>query len=184
MSALRLSGFLLAAALILPTLSSAEDTMTQLSLSDPSRWDYFSDQVMGGVSQGQASFEQSGDQAVLRLTGKVRTANNGGFIQARTKLDAPLPTTAQGIILNVRGNSQTYYIHIRTTWTLFPWQFYQASFEASEDWREVRIPFGDFAPYGRMLRKTFDAQAVQSMAVVAFGRDHEADLSIRAIGTY
>ncbi|MCO4840699.1 MAG: CIA30 family protein [Rhodobacteraceae bacterium] len=184
MSTLRLSGLLLAAALILPTLSSAEDDMTQISLSDQSRWDYFSDQVMGGISQGQASFEQSGDQTVLRLTGKVSTANNGGFIQARTKLDAPLPATAQGIILNVKGNDQTYYVHIRTTWTLLPWQFYQASFEMSEDWQEVRIPFGDFAPYGRMLRKTFDAQTMQSIAVVAFGRDHDADLSVRAIGMY
>jgi hypothetical protein len=184
MSTLLLSGLLLVAALILPTLSSAEDTMTQLSLSDPSRWGDFSDQVMGGVSQGQASFEQSGGQTVLRLTGMVSTANDGGFIQARTKLDALLPATAQGIILNVKGNGQTYYIHIRTTWTLLPWRFYQASFEASEDWQEVRIPFGDFAPYGRMLRKTFDAQAVQSMAVVAFGRDHEADLSVRVIGMY
>ena len=85
MSTLRLSGLLLVAALILPTLSSAEDTMTQLSLSDPSRWGYFSDQVMGGVSQGQASFEQSGGQTVLRLTGMVSTANDGGSIKPHSR---------------------------------------------------------------------------------------------------
>lgn len=174
----------LAIALIAPNLSKSEDAMIEFSLSDQSRWDYFSDQVMGGVSEGRATFEQSNEQPVLRLTGKVSTANRGGFIQARTKMDTALPATAQGIILNVRGNDQTYYIHLRTTWTLLPWQFYQASFKASETWQEVRIPFDSFAPYGRLLRQSFDARAVRSMAVVAFGRDHDADLSVRTIGVY
>ena len=184
MSAFKLRQLVLALALIFPTLSISEAAMLQISLSDQSRWDYFSDQVMGGISEGQASFEQRDEQSVLRLTGQVSTANNGGFIQARTKLETPLPATAQGIILNVRGNDQTYYVHMRTTWTLLPWQFYQASFAVSEEWQEVRIPFDTFTPYGRLLRKTFNAQAIRSMAIVAFGRDHSADLSVRAMGVY
>ena len=177
-------GLALAIVLAAPVVSYAEDAMIQFSLSDQSRWNYFSDQVMGGVSKGAASFDASGDQPILRLTGKVSTANRGGFIQARTKLDAPLPATAQGVILNVRGNDQTYYVHLRTTRTVLPWQFYQASFDVSETWKQVRIPFDDFAPYGGLLRKTFDAKAVRSLAVAAFGRDHVADLSVRAVGFY
>ncbi len=175
---------ILAIALMSPVMTNAEDAMIQLSLSDQSRWDYFSDQVMGGVSEGRATFEQTDSQAVLHLTGRVSIANRGGFIQARTKLDEPLPAAAQGVVLNVRGNDQTYFVHLRTTRTLLPWQFYQASFEASETWQEVRISFSDFAPYGFLLRKTFDVQAVRSLAVAAFGRDHSADLSVRAIGFY
>lgn len=171
-------------ALVFPTLTNAEATMFQLSLSDPSRWDYFSDQVMGGVSEGRATFEQIGDQPILRLTGMVSTANRGGFIQARTKLDAPLPETARGVILNVRGNDQTYFVHLRTTRTLLPWQFYQASFEVSENWQEIRIPFEGFAPYGKLLRQSFDVRSVRSLAVAAFGRNHSADLSVRAVGFY
>lgn len=170
--------------LIFPTLSNAQDSMIELSLSDTSRWDYFSDQVMGGVSTGRASFEQESGQSVLRLTGDVSTANNGGFIQARSKLAQDLPATSQGIVLNVRGNGETYYIHLRTTWTVLPWQFYQASFTASKDWQEVRIPFDDFAPYGKLLRRNFNASSVKSIAVAAFGRDYTADLSIRAVGIY
>ncbi len=181
---IQLRRMILAAALTWPALTNAEEPMIQFSLSDQSRWAYFSDQVMGGVSEGGATFEQADGQPVLRLTGKVSTANRGGFIQARTKLDAPLPAAAKGVVLNVRGNDQTYFVHLRTSGTILPWQYYQASFEVSGNWQEVRIPFRDFAPSGRLLRKTPDASAVRSLAVVAFGRDHNADLSVRAVGVY
>jgi len=180
----KLRRWILAAALIVPAQTYAQDTMIELSLSDQSRWEYFSDQVMGGVSEGRASFEQVEGQPVLRLTGQVSTANRGGFIQARAKLDTVLPPSAQGVILNVRGNGQTYFVHVRTTRTLLPWQFYQASFDASASWTEVRIPFEAFAPYGRFLSKSFDVKSVCSLAIAAFGRDHAADLSVRAVGFY
>ena len=172
------------AALFCPTISFAEGTMIEFPVSEPTRWDYFSDQVMGGVSEGRVAFEKVNNQPVLRLTGYVSTANRGGFIQARTELDAPLSDTAQGIILTVRGNAQSYYLHLRTKWTVLPWQLYQAKFETSATWQEVRIPFEAFAPYGKLLRQSFKISDVRSIAVVAFGRDHNADLSVRAIGVY
>ena len=46
-------------------------------------WAYLADTVMGGVSQGSAEFSAG----ALRLTGKVSTKNNGGFIQIRTRVD-------------------------------------------------------------------------------------------------
>ena len=172
------------AALLCPTISFAEGAMIEFPVSEPTRWDYFSDQVMGGVSEGRVAFEKVNNQPVLRLTGYVSTANGGGFIQARTELDAPLSDTAQGIILTVRGNAQSYYLHLRTKWTVLPWQLYQAKFETSATWQEVRIPFETFAPYGKLLRQSFKISDVRSIAVVAFGRDHNADLSVRAIGVY
>jgi len=44
------------------------------------QWVYLADRVMGGISEGTAQFE---DQ-VIRLSGEVSTANNGGFIQVRS----------------------------------------------------------------------------------------------------
>lgn len=175
---------ILSIALVSPTLANAEGAMIHYSLADQSRWTYFSDQVMGGVSEGRVAFEQIDNQSVLCLTGMVSTANRGGFIQVRTNLDAPLPASAQGVILNVRGNNQTYFVHLRTKWTILPWQFYQASFEASDTWEEVRIPFDDFAPHGRLLVTTFDVGVVRSLAIAAFGRDHSADLTVRTVGFY
>ena len=114
MRLLNLRGLALVAALFGPTLSFAESTMIEFPVSESARWDYFSDQVMGGVSEGRVTFETIEGQPVLRLTGHVSTANRGGFIQARTKLDTPLPDTAHGIVLTVRGNAQPYFLHIRT----------------------------------------------------------------------
>ena len=90
MVTLNLRWLFLALSITFPTLSNAQDPMIELSLSDPSRWDYFSDQVMGGVSSGSASFEQDGGQSILRLTGDVSTANNGGFISSAIKVEPRL----------------------------------------------------------------------------------------------
>ncbi len=184
MRSMNLNRLALVFALLVPTLSFAEDAMIQFPLSEPNRWEYFSDQVMGGVSEGTATFQTEDGQPVLRLTGHVSTANRGGFIQARTMLEQPLPDTALGIILEVRGNSQPYYLHLRTKWTVLPWQLYQARFDTSGAWQELRIPFEAFAPYGGLLRQSFKISEVRSVAVVAFGRDYDADLSVRAIGVY
>jgi hypothetical protein len=167
-----------------PAPAMADTALPSLSMSDPATWAYFSDQVMGGISEGRASFALDNGQPVLRLTGTVSTANRGGFIQARATLDAPLPATAQGVILQVRGNNQPYFVHLRTGRTLLPWQFYQTSFDATPEWTEIRLPFDSFKPYGGLLRQTFNPQSVRSVAIAAFGRDHTADLSVRAVGFY
>jgi hypothetical protein len=143
-------------------------------------WRYFADTVMGGVSSGAAATE--GD--AIRLTGTVSTANNGGFIQARSELADGLPAAAQGLVLRVRGNGQRYFIHLRTRATRLPWQYYQAGFETGADWREVRIPFAAFERSGGLLPRAIDPGRITSIGLVAFGRDHQADVSLAAIGTY
>ena len=174
----------LAGLLFIPNLVLSEDAMNQFSLSDPNRWTYFSDQVMGGVSEGQAAFQTEGQQPVLRLTGDVSTANRGGFVQVRTDLDSALPASAVGLELKVRGNDQTYFVHLRTGGTVLPWQYYQAPFEATQTWQTVRIPFTAFRPSGGILRKTPKPDAIKSVAIVAYGRDHSADVSVRSVGIY
>ena len=80
-------------------------------------WKFFSDQVMGGISEGQVLLEQDGDKVFIRLYGDVRTDNNGGFIQLRTSTSLSNKPSMlkrlhnskkdggklQGIRLNVKG---------------------------------------------------------------------------------
>ncbi|MBE0414029.1 CIA30 family protein [Yoonia sp.] len=163
--------------------------MTQTAMVDYTppahdQWTYLSDQVMGGVSTGGAQIRGSGADAYLQLQGDVSTQNRGGFIQTRVALTDPIPADAQGIILQVRGNGETYFVHLRTKGTVLPWQFYQAGFEAGADWTEVRIPFDVFAPSSRLIRKGLRPESMTSLGFAAYGRDHRADLSARWIGVY
>ncbi len=67
-----------------PKTFADEETLSYPFNADSGRyWQYVSDRVMGGVSDGQVTLEQDGDMYFARLTGNVSTANNGGFIQLR-----------------------------------------------------------------------------------------------------
>jgi hypothetical protein len=175
---------LIAGAALVPVLASAAQpgsiAMGAMRPVDAFEWAYLADTVMGGVSEGQAALERG----VLRLTGTVSTANRGGFIQARTALKSGLPDGTVGLRLNVRGNGERYFIHLRTTATLLPWQYYQAPFETTGDWRDVDVPLAAFAPSGRLLPRRVAPGSVRSFALVAFGRDYQADVSLAAFGSY
>ena len=96
------------------------------------RWQFYTDQVMGGVSDGRASVRLDSEGQYIRLEGLVSTANNGGFIQIRRNL-SEVSKSAEGILLKVRGNGENYYIHLNTNDTIFlPQQYryyYQAIFQ-------------------------------------------------------
>lgn len=149
-----------------------------------SQWSYVSDQVMGGVSEGQARVEGPEGAQYVHLTGTVSTENRGGFLQVRVGLEDPLPDAAQGVIVETRGNGEGYFIHLRTRGTILPWQYYQAPIPSGPDWQVIRVPFTAFKPSGAMLRAQPRPGQVTSLGAVAYGRDHLADLSFRWIGVY
>ena len=151
---------------------------------DPNKsrdWSFFTDGVMGGVSSGKAYFGKSGSDNFVRLEGRVSTANNGGFIQIRHSLTKYLGNDIKGISLKVRGNGEKYYIFIRTTSTLLPWQFYNASFKTSKNWKVVKINLQSFQPSSNFLRRTIKSSSIKSIGIVAYGRDHEAKIDISEI---
>ena len=92
--------------------------------------------------------------------------------------------SAAGVYIKVRGNGQQYYLHLRTAGTLLPWQYYQASFASTSDWQTVRVPLSDFVRSGNWLSKAIRASSIRSIGIVAYGRDHSADLQIAEIGFY
>ena len=147
-------------------------------------WDYLSDQVMGGVSEGSASLGRDENEAYAHMTGDVSTANNGGFIQLRTSLKSGADKNTKGVFIKVRGNNQKYYIHLRTRGTMLPWQYYQGGFDATEEWQLVRLPFEAFEASGSWLRNTPAPTSIRSIGIVAYGRDHQADIQISEIGFY
>lgn len=145
------------------------------------RWRYLSDQVMGGVSQGGAALAQEDATYFAQLSGRVSTANNGGFIQLRRDLDDMLSANVTGLRLRVRGSNGPYFVHIRTNKTQRPWHYYQASFPVSETWNDVNLNWNSFSAKGRGIPDSFTPDQIVSIGLVAYGRDHQADLDIQII---
>jgi len=149
-----------------------------------SRWSYISDQVMGGVSEGSMVFSRDKTDSFARLTGKVSTQNNGGFIQFRTSISSIDNKNIEGIYLKVRGNNQSYFVHLRTSSTIMPWQYYQAEFAASNTWHTFEIPLENFSASSGWLFKKVTVASIKSLGIVAFGRDHTADIQVAEVGFY
>lgn len=168
----------------MPPAARSDPSMRAYTPPPPGAYTFLTDQVMGGVSTGQARARGGADAGHLHLTGSVSTANRGGFVQTRVRLQAPLPADARGVVIRVRGNGERYFVHLRTRGTVLPWQYYQAGFDTTAEWREIRLPFTAFAPSGAMLRDTPRPATVTSLGAVAYGRDHRADLSFAWIGVY
>jgi hypothetical protein len=165
--------------------ATAEAIRIEEFAMDPATgWRFFTDSVMGGVSTGRVVFAEEDGRPHARMTGRVSTANRGGFIQMRLDLPSPPPEGTSGVRLVVRGNRERYFVHLRTTGTVLPWQYYQAGFETARDWAEVRLPFGAFRASGALLRSEPRPGSLASLAVVAYGRDHEAEIEVREAGFY
>ena len=183
------------------TIASADEDVLSFpfTLDNVKNWKYFSDQVMGGVSEGQVSLEQDGDMVFTRLTGNVRTDNNGGFIQLRTSTslsNKPLMfkmlhnskkdgKKLQGIRLKVKGNGEKYHIFIQTTiFYRLPTGYQIATFDTSPDWETVEIPFNRFKNLKDNKDSNINAKDIKTFGIVAYGRDFKSDLSVSSLEFY
>ena len=173
-----------------PTLALAQhmliddfETPGQASLGG--RWSWSTDQVMGGVSDGQAQYVPAEGGQGIHLQGQVSTANNGGFIQISLAFAGLLDASDfTGIELRVRGDGQPYYLHLRDRNTRLPWQVFTARYETSGSWQSVRVPFSAFAPYSSRTGGTLDPSALRRIGLVAGYADTMADLTIGDVRFY
>tara|TARA_B100000963_G_C22363396_1_gene552633 strand:+ start:94 stop:591 length:498 start_codon:yes stop_codon:yes gene_type:complete len=148
-------------------------------------WYFVSDQVMGGVSEGEFKVEKIDNIICYRMTGNVSTENNGGFIQIRTFLNPKINTEDyKGIYLNVYGNNKSYNLHLRTGLTFAPWQYYSYSFYSSSNWKEIKAPFSSFKKSNFYQPKNILGQYIKSVGLVAGFDDFKSDICLGEIGFY
>jgi len=166
---------------------ATEDLSFPFNADSGKYWQYVSDRVMGGVSDGQVTIEQDGEMYYARLTGNVSTANNGGFIQLRsgvsfanTEKDGK---NLKGVRLNVRGNGEIYDIHIITNDRAYYGDYYSATFKADSDWKMIDLPFNKFKRQ-RYNTLKLDAKNIRSFSITAYGRDFTSDVSVSTIEFY
>ena len=166
---------------------ATEDILFPFNSNSEKYWQFISDQVMGGVSNGKVIFEQDGEMYYARLTGNVSTKNYGGVIQLRAAIsfaDAEKDgKSLQGVRLKVRGNGETYDIHILTNDMAYFGDFYSATFQADTDWNMIDLPFNTFKRK-RFNASKLDAKNIKSFAIAAYGRDFTSDISISTIEFY
>lgn len=148
------------------------------------RWQGFTDRVMGGLSDIQAGYASQDEQTVLVMRGQVRLENNGGFVQVRLPLEANGGNfdASQFDAIRIRGravNSGSYYLHLRTADTRRPWSYYRAALEFGQEWTTLELPLATFQP--RSLDAPLDVTHLRSLAVVAYGEAFEAHVQISRI---
>ena len=153
-------------------------------LSRLGNWVYLADTVMGGKSSGTAERVNVDGRAAIKLSGNVTTENNGGFIQVRRELESGQDTDIEGISFETKGNGETYYIHIRNGSSRLPWQYYSASFQTSGEWQKVKIPFSSFERSGTFMARLLNRDTVNSIGLVAYGKDHKALVLVSNLSFY
>jgi hypothetical protein len=145
-----------------------------------SSWQFLTDQVMGGVSQGTMVREPVAGRAAIRMRGEVSLENNGGFVQIALDLlpdGKVLDASAwSGIEIDVFGAGERYGVHLRTDALTRPWQSYRQSFKADAQWRTVRLPFDRFVPHRTGV--VLDAHRLRRIGVIAIGREFSCDLAL------
>jgi len=170
--------------ILTPSLVMGENMLIDnFSKKPQNNWQFFTDQVMGGISDGNASIISDNNEKYVRLEGSVSTANNGGFIQIRTDINAA-QKDAKGIIIKAKGNGENYYIHLRTGGTILPWQYYQISFPTSENWSEIKLPFAKFERSSSWISKKVTADKIRTIGIVAYGKNHNAKLDVSYLSFY
>lgn len=148
------------------------------------RWSYVSDRVMGGVSDGNGSYETMSGRLGIRLFGDVSTANNGGFIQVSLRL-SPRSLDAdqyKGLEIDVMGNGEEYNVHVTTTRSFPPWRFYKHSFDTTGSWKRLRLPWEDFT--SESFRQPLDPSTINRLNLTAYARNFSADLGVSRIALY
>jgi peptide methionine sulfoxide reductase msrA/msrB len=167
---------------------------------DPSGllWTIVTDRTTGKSPAATAEIEEHEQHTCLHLMGTIPAGGRGGSVEARRSLATAWAgrTTLRpglldaraydGIRLVAKGNGQTYALHLRTRETRFPGQYYEARFETSEQWQEIRLPFGYFVASGPL--RPLDLAGLASVALVAssktLGGGQEADIYVDEVGFY
>ena len=167
--------------LLIITSEAIGNTIFKDNFENPEKWLFISDQVMGGVSSGKVEFININNNLHARMTGNVSTKNKGGFIQLRRKVEKLNLEGSKFIEIIAKGNNQNYFIHLRTTGTFLPWQYYQISFKALSNFKTFKLPINEFIRSSVFLSKNINPKNITSIGIVAFGRDHSADIHIKEI---
>ena len=88
----------------------------------------------------------------------------------------------KGVLLNTKGNGETYHIFIRTSEDRSYRDFYSATFTTNDNWEIVDLPFSKFKH--RYSNRSLDGNDIRTFGIVAYGRNFYSDVSVSEISFY
>jgi hypothetical protein len=148
------------------------------------KWEFVSDNVMGGVSSGCIAEEIVGGRNATVLRGKVSLENNGGYIQMAFDLHeggADVDVSAwDGIEIEVFGDGDTYDVRLRTAQLTRPWQSFRADFVGEPRWQKVKILFSSLVSH--RVEAVFDPTCLRRIGILAIGRERDVCIAVSNIG--
>ncbi|EED30915.1 NADH:ubiquinone oxidoreductase complex i intermediate-associated protein 30 [gamma proteobacterium NOR5-3] len=154
--------------------------------SNGARWQYISDRVMGGVSDGTAHHGPVGGRLALELCGTVSLDNNGGFIQIALDLNtagaAMDAGRASGVAVCLCGDDGRYAINLRTTDTQRPWQSYRSQVDSTRDWKTHYLPFSGFQAH--RIESPLNSHRLRRIGLIAIGDPGAARVAICRLALY
>jgi NADH dehydrogenase [ubiquinone] 1 alpha subcomplex assembly factor 1 len=128
-------------------------------------WYIVNDDVMGGVSNSQISFNPEGS---MTFRGNLSPENFGGFASIRSPLNIDRDQEFSGVIIKMKGDGNIYSLRFRTS-DAFDGYAYQAKVKTLEDeWQEFKVPFEDFKATFRG-RTLWNKPALQSKNLAQIG---------------
>lgn len=139
---------------LLPSLLaiSPKTERLQFEFNQDQNWQVILDNVMGGRSQGEVSYQQG----IMRFSGKLSLENNGGFASIRSPYGSHDFANFSQAIIRYRGTGGEFAIVLEDAEPFYEPK-YRYTLKLNEDWQEVRIPLADFRAYrlGRPLGYAF-----------------------------
>ena len=149
-----------------------EQIYTFNEYKDASNWSVVDDRVMGGISQGVISLNESGNGV---YSGKVSTENNGGFSSVRLRFEHKQVSEYNAVLLKLKGDKKNYQFRIKSTSGQD--YSYVSTFKTNGEWEEIRIPFNEFKPQfrGRALNKpNYSGEMMEEIAFLIGNKKNES----------
>jgi len=133
------------------TMETAERILIDFNNTDEKEnWQIINDDVMGGVSQSEIIFNDTG---TATFQGRISLENNGGFASTRSKFHSYRLGGYSGLHVRIQGDGKEYQLRVRTDNRLDGISYRYRFATQPETWMNIRVPFSEFVPVfrGRIL---------------------------------
>ncbi len=139
-------------------------------------WYVVNDGVMGGLSKGSISINESG---YGHFKGYVTTENNGGFSSIRLAFERKNVSNFKQVVLRVKGDGKKYQLRIKEKSSQR--YSYITIFSTSEEWETIKIPFNSFYPSFRgynLDKPNYSGEVMDEIAIL-FGNKKKESFSLQ-----